>query len=585
MEREITVKILPHDENIKCKKGSNLLHVIMKSNTVHIDNDCAGNGTCGKCKVKLIHGELSEVSASEKKLLSKNEIENNIVLVCERTIIGDVVVEVSDENEYLSGKGEIVRDKYNSQESGKIINGILKKIYIELPKPTLIDHRFHINRIAEELSSRHYNNEKLTYDISIIRNLEETLLQSNYCITATIFDKEIVAIEGNDKSNENYGIVVDLGTTTVAAYLINLNTGQIIDTKSHLNNQKKYGADVISRINYSIQNNENKINLQKKAIETIDIVLNNILIKNNLNKGQIEIIGILGNTTMSHALIGTTINTIGKSPFCGTFRDKIIGKNGYLNLNSLDKNTLFIVFPNIGGYVGSDTLCAIIGSNMTNEEGNILLIDIGTNCEVALKSQDKILVCSTAAGPAFEGGNMKYGMKAGQGAIYDCEIDEDINIKLIYDNKIDSQNNISGTEAKGICGSGYISIVAKLLDEKIIKKQGRIVKPENLGSEISDKIKERIVKKDKSYEICLAENVSLTQDDISNLQLCKGAVKASIELLMKEANIDKLDKIILGGAFGSNLDLESIRRIKMIPDIDDTSIETLGNVAGKGGID
>lgn len=571
MGEKINLKVLPDNYNIKVEVGSKLIDVLNENN-ISVESTCGGKGKCGKCKIKVLQGKISNITDNEKKLLSEKEINEKIVLACERSILGDISIEIIDKNKDIVEKGKIIK-------SNKKINTIIEKRYLELPLPSLKDQRSDVKRILDYLKTK--NNRIYKFDINLIGNLQESLLENDYKVTVTILNDEIVKIQGNNHESQNYGIAIDIGTTTVAAYLINLVNGETIDTKSNLNEQKKYGADVISRINYSTENKKNKEELQNEISITIDKIIEKLIVYNKVDKEDISIVSMVGNTTMSHLLMGASVNGIARAPFNSVFSDKVIGRVDLLNLHSLDENTRFILLPNIGGYVGSDTLGAIISSDMKNMKGNILLIDIGTNCELALKTNKGILVCSTAAGPAFEGANMKYGMRASEGAIYSCEIDleNDINIKTI-ENK---ENPV------GICGSGYINLISHLVQKNIILPQGRIVKPEKLGDYVSQKIKERINKEEKSYEIVLSNNknnkkVSIVQEDIANLQLAKAAVKTGIELLMLEGQIEKLDKILIAGAFGSNLDINNIKKIKMIPNIENEKVQIIGNAAGSGAI-
>lgn len=570
MGRKINLRILPDNCNKQVEAGSKLIDEINKNN-IFIETTCGGKGRCGKCKVKILEGEISEITDIERKLLSEKEIDEKIVLACERNILGDTTIEIINKNKDITEKGQIIK-------SHKNINAIVEKKYLELSLPSLKDPKSDVKRILDYLKEKNNKNYKL--DTNLIYELQEILLKHDYKITVTIFNDEIIKIQGNNHENENYAIAIDIGTTTVAAYLINLVNGEIIDTKSNLNLQKKYGADVISRINYSIENEKNKHELQKEISTTIDKIIQKIIDNNKIDKENISIVSMVGNTTMSHLLMGASVKGIARAPFNSVFSDEIIERVSLLNLYTLEQNTRFILLPNIGGYVGSDTLAAIMSGDMKNRKGNILLIDVGTNCELALKTDKEVLVCSTAAGPAFEGANMKYGMRAREGAIYSCHIDlhEDIYIKNIgnFDNPV------------GICGSGYINLISKLVQKNIILPQGRIVKPEKLGNDVSRKIKDRINKCDNSYEIILSNNdqkkVSITQQDIANLQLAKAAVRSGIELLMIEGKIDKLDKILIAGAFGSNLDINNIKNIKMIPNIENDKVEIIGNAAGSGAI-
>jgi len=558
------VKILPNNINKKVLKGSKLIDVIYE-NKIHIDAVCSGKGKCGKCRVKLLQGNISKTTENEKKFLSKIDIDNNTILACEKIITDDITIELSSKKEENPMNKGYVK-KNNSDKSP-----IITKKFHKLNPPSLNDQVSDIDRILRELDAN------IEIDINIISKVNSILKESNYNITTTIFDNELINIEKGDCTQKNYAIAIDLGTTTVAGYLVDINKKEVINTYSNSNLQKSHGADVISRINYCIESDENLSKLKNLAIETIDIIINKLLEISNIEKEDINVITILCNTVMSHLLIGVTPIGIARVPFAPVFNKTIKGNIDFLGLRSLNKETKFILLPNIAGYVGSDTLGVIISTDILNKRGNYLAIDIGTNCELVLKTDEKILTCSTAAGPAFEGANMSCGMRAESGAIYTCDIGDDIYVKTI-ENK----------EPLGICGSGFIDIVAKLLQNNLIKKQGRILSVDRIDPKISPKIKNRIKKVENSYKIVLNDgenDVSITQLDISNLQLAKGAVMSGIEIMMKEAGVNSLDKIFLAGAFGSNLNKESLKIIKMIPKIEDKKIEVVGNAAGSGAIE
>ena len=531
------VKILPDNITKEVYDGKNLLEVIRESG-VYIDAICSGKGTCKKCKVR---------------------VDKDIVLACEKKIEKDIEVEIINKDNLGSYKGNVNIEIKNSDP-------IVTKTYLKIDKPTLKDQESDIERITRKF------NHQVKIENSIIPKIHDTLIKSDYEITLTIINNTIINIQKNNTENKNYAISIDLGTTTVGGYLIDVCSQMVIDSYSYTNLQKPYGADVISRINFAIQDEQNLEKLQTLAIKSINIVINKLIENKNIYKENINIVSIVGNTTMSHLLLKTTPKGISKSPFNPVFRHMIEGKISELGIKGLSNHTRFILLPNIGGYVGSDTLGVVIGADILNKEGNHLVIDIGTNCEIALKTNKKLLAASTSAGPAFEGANMKCGLRAENGAIYSCEIDKDIYIKTIGDEK-----------AKGICGSGYIDIVTKLIQNNIIKKQGRILEPNKLN--INDNIKNRIIKEEKQLKIVLDKNdIIITQQDISNLQLAKGAIKAAIEILMLEANIDELDNIYLAGAFGSNINIDNLKTIKMIPNIENEKIIILGNGAASGAI-
>lgn len=560
----VNVEILPNNIIKKVAKGTKLIDAIYE-NEIYIDAVCGGKGKCGKCIVMLVSGNTSNITENEKSILSESDIENNIILACEKIVVDDITIElISKKEESIINKGSIIKNNLSE-------NSIIIKKNHKLNPPTLKDQASDTQRVLRELDN------DIEIDISLIPKIHRILDDANYNITTTVFDKKLIKIEKGNCTEKNYAIEIDLGTTTVAGYLVDLNKREVLETYSNANLQRSHGADVISRIDYCIQSDTNLLILKNLAIKTIDIIITKLLESSKIDKEDINVVTILGNTVMSHLLVGVTPIGIARVPFSPVFSKTIKGNIDFLGLRSLDKETNFVLLPNISGYIGSDTLGVIINTDILNKKGNHLAIDVGTNCELVLKTDEKIMVCSTAAGPTFEGANMSCGMRAERGAIYTCYIDDDIHIKTIQDK-----------EAIGICGSGFIDIVAKLVKKNIIKKQGRILSVDKIEENISPKVKDRIRKVDNYYKIVLREGieeVSITQLDISNLQLAKGAVRAGIEIMMKQAGITDLDKIYLAGAFGSNLDKESLKIIKMIPDIDNKKIKVVGNAAGSGAVD
>ena len=560
MNNFVNVEILPYNKKIKVKIGTILLDVI-RNNGFDIFANCGGTGVCGKCKVSVIKDGLSLISEKEKEILSEEELKENITLSCMRKVMKDTIIKLTENEKYIP-----IKNSVNLMD--KKINSIINKSYLELKKPTLEDPVCQVDRILREFDNN------ISIDLNLICTLPEVLSESDYKITATILDNEIINIQKGNVVDFNYGIAIDLGTTTVAGYLINLNSGQLVSSVANSNKQVIYGGDVITRINYASKNKDNLEKLKHLAIETIDIIIKSLLEENNLEKDSIGAILILGNTTMSHLLIGANPKGIGVAPFSSVFSHTIKGSINYLGLKSLNDTSRFILLPNIAGYVGSDTLGVAISTDIINKKGNHLIIDIGTNCEILLKTEDKIYTCSTAAGPTFEGTNMECGIRARPGAVYSYEINETVKL-----------NTIENKKPIGICGSGYIDIVSKLLDLNIINKRGRIEKTHIIKGLYND-IEHIIEKTESGYKIILDKenNIYISQNDISNLQLAKGAIKAGIEIMLKEAQVQNLDSILLAGAFGSSVSIEGIRKIKMIPNIDVKIIDTIGNAAGSGGM-
>ncbi|CAH2212000.1 ASKHA domain-containing protein [Tepidibacter aestuarii] len=534
-------------KNVYIKKGQNILQGV-KENNISFYAPCSGKGICGKCKVK-IKNSTSNITEEEIKHLSKKEIKEGIRLACKTYMTEDGEVEIEyDINECKSDSKKI---KYG-------IESLLKHKNIKIDFENGISI---IDLIKKQLGNVYIDNE-------IMKNISN--MNYNEPINIILYKDKIIDVKEDNCSNEKYGIAIDIGTTTVAIYLLNLNTGEQMSVKSFQNPQSLYGADVISRINYTIENRNGIDILKQKIIEEIDYNIGLILNKFNIVKEDVYKCVIVGNTAMSHIFWGLNLYTLSKLPFIPVNRDMLYDRGSNILFDNMNKNAVVMFLPNIAGFLGSDTVAAMIEADLIDNDKNILLIDLGTNGEIVLSTKESLLACSTAAGPAFEGANIKFGMQAFDGAINKFKIKEDIEYETINNKK-----------ARGICGSALVDIVSEMLKAGIINKTGKITNPQKIKN---IKLSNRVVKKDKKYEFKITEDISITQDDIRQLQLAKSAIRSGINILMQEEKItvQDLDYICLAGAFGNFINKESAKVIGLIPNIDSENIISLGNAAGEG---
>lgn len=532
---------------IYIKKGQNILQGL-KENNISFYAPCSGNGICGKCKIK-IKNSTSNITEEEINHLSKKEIEEGIRLACKTYMVEDGEVEIEyDINEC---KSDSKKTKYDTKS-------LIQQKYIKIDIENGVSI---LDIIKKQLRDVHIDNE-------MMRNISN--IYYNEGINITLYKDKIIDIKNYKNSNEKYGIAIDIGTTTVAVYLLNLNTGEQMSVKSFQNPQCLYGADVISRINYTIENKKGMDVLRQKIIKEIDYNIGLVLNQFNIDKEEVYKCVIVGNTTMSHIFWGLNLYTLSKIPFIPVNREMLYDTASNIVFNNMNKNAVVIFLPNIAGFLGSDTVAAMIEAEFVDNDKNILLIDLGTNGEIVLSTKGSILACSTAAGPAFEGANIKFGMQAFDGAINKFKIKEDIEYETINNKK-----------PRGICGSALVDIVSEMKKIGIINKTGKINNPEKIKN---IKLSKRVVKKDKKYEFKIIDDISITQDDIRQLQLAKSAIRSGINILMQKENIkvQDLDYIYLAGAFGNFINKESAKVIGLIPNIDYDNIISLGNAAGEG---
>ncbi len=381
-----------------------------------------------------------------------------------------------------------------------------------------------------------------------------------------------------DDGQKGYGIAFDIGTTTLVGILWDLEKSEMIDTMALTNTQNEFGSDVISRIQYCGKDPEKIGFLQKKVLSSLDNMIEGFVGKNSISPEQIQRITVDGNTTMSHIFAGYDPMSLALAPFEPAYEGMKKFTAEELGVKSLNQATVTLL-PNIAGHVGGDITAGIIATDILQSEGVTVFIDIGTNGEIVVTKDGKALACSTAAGPAFEGASIYQGMRAAAGAIERAEIRDDFYFKTI-----------ENFEPVGICGSGLINIIGELVKSKIINQTGKLLMKSDLeNSGLPDNILNRLRIRDNVKEFVLVfkeegEDIVLTQKDIREVQLAKGAIHAGIRVLLKEldSSVEEVEKLIIAGAFGNFINKESAITIGLLPSVNPELIESVGNSAGAG---
>jgi uncharacterized 2Fe-2S/4Fe-4S cluster protein (DUF4445 family) len=441
---------------------------------------------------------------------------------------------------------------------------------------SLVDERGEFERLAAGLTM---------YDIDahigvhMARELPKILRPADYKVTAVVSDDWLIAVEPGDTVRQNYGIAFDLGSTTVAGYLVDLNTGHEVAVASAMNPQMAYGDDLVSRINFAMTEPDGLAMLRGAAVDVLNRIVRRLAELQEIDRGSIYEVMLVGNTCMSHLFLGLDVSTLGVSPYVPTVcsRMTLRGEESDLEVNP---GARVHVMPNVAGFVGSD-LVAVALSVLREDDGQTrLAVDVGTNGEMALIHGGRLYACSAAAGPAFEGARISCGMRGASGAIDSVRITDRVEITTIDDRR-----------ALGLCGSGLLDAVAELLDAGIIEGTGRMLTPDEAGH-LPPEIRERLIESDGGVGFVLAteresarrEPITLTQRDVRQLQLAKGSIRAAIETLLRVAGAssENLSEILLAGAFGNYIRMESAVRIGLIPPIDIGRIVPVGNAAGAG---
>lgn len=535
-----------------------------------IEMPCGGVGTCGKCKVK-VSGVLDEPDSTQKRLLSPEEIASGIRLACQTKVIGDLRVSIPEASRSMVQK-ILSHGALREYE----VSSDISKIYCELTPPSLDDERAEFERLAAYLAERDIN---LRPSLNIARNLSKTMRADDYKFTAVICGDELIAIEPGDTASKCYGIAYDLGSTTVVGYLMDLISGDELGISAVMNPQMIYGDDLIARINFATTQENGAEILQNAAVDAMNRIAEDLAQSAGISLENVYKATIVGNTCMSHLLLGIDVTSLGQSPYVPTISSDLTVSARELSLNFCPEANI-IVLPNIAGFVGSD-LVGVLLSNMSEDDGDTrLAVDIGTNGEMALLHKGKIYVCSAAAGPAFEGAGISSGMRGGAGAIDSIIISDEVKISTIANKK-----------PLGVCGSGLVDAVAQMLDAGIIDETGRMLSPSETQN-LAPAVRDRLIETDRGVEFVLAtadesgrgEAITLTGADIRHVQLAKGSIHAAIQTLIHAAGTtdDELSEIMLAGAFGNYIGVESAIRIGLIPSIAKERVISIGNAAGAG---
>ncbi len=564
------VKFIPQNKEIEVNAGTNLLKAADQAG-LYIEGDCAGKGTCGKCRVRIMEGNSGEPTAAESKHLSPSELEAGWTLACQRNIEQNCIVEVPLQKDAHTRKTTLAGGVEKLEAEA-----FVEKITARLSRPAVKDQTADLERLLGELKRPN-----LSIKPRELAGFPAMLRNNSYTVTAAIAGSRLISLEPGDTTDQLFGVAFDIGTTTIVGSLIDLKTAAVMAVAAATNPQNIYGADVISRITHASREKEGLKQLQDKAIEAANKIIKDLLRQTKVARDRVYEIVAVGNTTMSHLFMGIDPTYLAPAPFIPAYSRALEAEASELGLK-INPAGRVTFLPNIAGYVGSDTIGVILATNMDQRSDTCVAIDIGTNGELVLAAGGKLMACSTAAGPAFEGAQIRQGMRAAPGAIEKAlYVDGEIQLGMIDD-----------APACGICGSGLIDAAAALLDAGLIEPSGRFVNPEENPEKVPSRFKKRLRRGQGGFEFILVpakesetgEDIVLTQGDLRELQLAKGAIYAGLMILLKEAGINEndLSQVLLAGAFGNYVRKESALKIGLLPQLPPEIIVAVGNAAGDG---
>jgi uncharacterized 2Fe-2S/4Fe-4S cluster protein (DUF4445 family) len=535
-------------------------------NGIAIDSTCGGHGTCRKCKVRVASGAVP-IDTVDPRAFSPDELRDGWRLACRAAASEDLEIDVpplqTRPKAALVGVGRHV-----------ILRPSVQKRHIVMDEPSLEDQASDLERIE-----RAVDDIALTFHPAAVRTLGRTLRQSDFDVTVVVCDELVIDVEPGDTTDRRYAIAFDLGTTTVVATLLDLNTGQPLAVRSVLNRQQPFGADVISRVSATMLDPDALETLQARAAETLNLLAGEVCEEAGVDPAGVYEMVICGNMTMTQIALGIDPEPLAVAPFIVAARRLPPVTAADFGVHLHPRAPAF-VFPALGAYVGGDIVAGMLATGLTRDRRLRLFIDVGTNSEIALGSNERVVSTAAPAGPAFEAAQIRCGMRAAEGAIEGVKIaGDDVALEVIGD-----------AAPVGMCGSGLVDAVAQLVSAGLLDHSGRFV-PDEQAAEAHPVLAKRLVKVGEERVFVLAwrgddpaNAVYLSQRDVRELQFAKASIATGWHILLTELGVTESDitQVLLAGSFGSYLSPASAVRIGLVPRLPLPRIVSAGNVAGEG---
>lgn len=572
------IRFLPFDKSIEVDAETTVLKASIMAG-VHINAPCGGKGTCGKCLVKVKEGDYD---ARFTPQLTEENRNKGYLLGCQTRPKSDLIIEVPIESQIRPGEKIATGAKKEElhrlfMELAGEVKPRTKKICLKLTPPSIDDPVADLERLKRELSSLSFHTDHFHCGLPFLRKLGKTLRDENWDVTVTLYQSgtalEALDIQPKNLCGIRYGVAVDIGTTSVVVYLVNLINGEIVDTAASYNAQARCGDDVISRIVYATEMG-GLDELQKLVVDNINHLLAGIAKKHNIDLELIDKIVVTGNTTMTHLFYGIDPESIRLEPYVPAVSLFPVIRAASVGIKIHEQAPLY-AFPNVASYVGGDIVAGVLASRIHTKDETSLFIDVGTNGEIVIGNREWMMTCACSAGPCFEGSGIKFGMRAMEGAIEKVDIDP---VTLDTTCRV-----IGNVKAIGICGSGMIDALAEMYLTGVIDQKGKF--REGLNTP-------RFRHGESGMEYVLVwrvesgidKEITLTEVDIDNLIRAKGAIYAGFTTLLGEVGMtfDSIDKLYIAGGFGRFIDIERAITIGMLPDMPVAKFEYLGNTAVAG---
>ncbi|MBU4129771.1 MAG: DUF4445 domain-containing protein, partial [Proteobacteria bacterium] len=569
VSKEFSVTFLPDDIRINIPKGTNLLEAAQKAD-IYVNASCNGQGSCGKCRLILESGTVDTIPTS---LLSDTEKENRYILACQTKITDNLVIRIPEETLEKKLKTAGMGENATQKLAGLVqaFDPMVKKYTLKLEPPTMEDTVSDLERVKRHLKQAGCDTLKMSSGIRVMRQLTQSIRQDNWKVTVSVLQKkcssELVDVRTIHPDEKSLGMAVDLGTTSIVVYIVDMQTGEVLSAASDHNSQAACGDDVINRIVCSEKEGIKK--LQKMALSTINNLSQRALACLAQTHKNIENIVISGNTTMVHLLLGIDARYIRREPYIPTISEFPIIKAGTIGLKAAPYAGVFVM-PGPAGYVGGDIVSGILYTGFHNNNDLTLIIDVGTNGEIVLGNNEFLMTAACSAGPAFEGGGIRCGMRAEEGAIEKITLDtETFEPRYL---------TVENKTARGICGSGMIDLLSEMHMKGVLGQDGRFrINPAHPRMTVFNDELAFILEFAKNIDT--EEDIIFTQSDIRSLMLSKAAIYAGFTVLLEEIGMDfsMVDQMIITGGFGQYLDIEKAITIGLLPDIQREKFKYMGN--------
>ena len=595
---EPTVIFLPSGKRGIVNKGTTVLDAARQL-SVDLDSVCGGRGICSKCQILPSFGDFSKfgIKSESSSLSHFNEVEMRYQekrglktgrrLGCQVRILSDIVIDVPEESQLHR---QVVRKE---AEFHKIImSPAIQLYYVEVQEPDIKIPSGDCERLQEALEAQ-WKIKNIHICLSVMQSIQNKLRDGNWTLTCAIFrnsqtkSNEVVEIWSGYFDGPIYGVALDLGSTTLAAHLCDLKTGEVTNSEGMMNPQIKYGEDLMSRVSYAMMNERGAEKMSVAIREGIDNLLSSLCKSSKIQKDTVLELVIVGNPIMHHLILGIDPTELGQAPFALSIADSISMKASDLDIN-LNNNTQLYILPCIAGHVGADAAAVVLSTSPEESLGTVLVIDVGTNAEILLGNKKGLLACSSPTGPAFEGAQISCGQRAAPGAIENVRIDPQSKIVIfkvigseLWSNDKNFWPSVEQSGITGICGSGIIEAIAEMRLAGIVDESGLVGSNEQTGTNlcVSDgRTQAFILHKSKDG----TKDIIVNNADIRAIQLAKAALFAGAKLLMDEMGVGRVDKIILAGAFGAHISPKHAMVLGMIPDCKLENVVSAGNAAGTG---